>query len=113
MLFLYLFCDVLKIPSAIVSSVFVSSFIYVSALIIGPIIDPLASNGLGVIGGDTVNLVGLGGCVADGRPHSLYNPWAVYKQNIHPLDFVENLPNYCARGVLRNPTMWVGIFTGG
>ncbi|KAF8197060.1 purine transporter [Pholiota molesta] len=53
----------------------------------------LSSNGLGVIGGDTVNLVGLGGCVAD--------------------DFVENLPNYCARGVLRNPTMWVGIFTGG
>ncbi|KJA17332.1 hypothetical protein HYPSUDRAFT_206272 [Hypholoma sublateritium FD-334 SS-4] len=53
----------------------------------------LSSNGLGVIGGDTTNLVGLGGCVAE--------------------NFIDDLPNYCARGVLRNPTMWVGIFTGG
>lgn len=28
-------------------------------------------------------------------------------------DFKENLPNYCERGVLRSPTMWVGIFAGG
>ncbi|KIK05624.1 hypothetical protein K443DRAFT_674923 [Laccaria amethystina LaAM-08-1] len=53
----------------------------------------LSPNGLGVIGGDTVNLVGLGGC--------------------KPENFLENLPNYCARGVLRSPTMWLGIFTGG
>ncbi|KAF9483668.1 xanthine/uracil permease [Pholiota conissans] len=54
----------------------------------------LSPNGLGVIGGDTVNLVGLGGCLAK--------------------DFVsDDLQNYCAGGVLRSPTMWVGIFTGG
>lgn len=32
---------------------------------------------------------------------------------IFPQDFVANLPNYCAHGVLRSPTMWLGIFTGG
>ncbi|KAF9530671.1 xanthine/uracil permease [Crepidotus variabilis] len=53
----------------------------------------LSANGLGVIGGDTVNFVGLGGCTAD--------------------HFKDNLPNYCASGVLRSPTMWLGIFTGG
>lgn len=79
MLFRYLFHDMLKIPWAIGSSAFVSSFVYASAIVLGPIIDPLASNGLGVIGGDTVNLVGLGGCVADGRPHSL---WAIYRLTI-------------------------------
>lgn len=30
-----------------------------------------------------------------------------------PQDFTANLPNYCARRVLRSPTMWLGIFTGG
>ncbi|KIM44094.1 hypothetical protein M413DRAFT_25573 [Hebeloma cylindrosporum] len=54
----------------------------------------LSAHGLGVIGGDTVNLVGLGGCL--------------------PENFAsEDLPYYCARGVLRNPTMWLGIFVGG
>ncbi|KAI0776915.1 permease family-domain-containing protein [Trametes elegans] len=54
----------------------------------------LSSGGLGVIGGDTTNLVGLGGCL--------------------PEDYVRsNLPNYCNTRVLRNPTMWLGIFTGG
>ncbi|PPQ66694.1 hypothetical protein CVT26_009554 [Gymnopilus dilepis] len=53
----------------------------------------LSPNGLGVIGGDTTNFVGLGGCIAD--------------------NFQTDLPNYCAHGVLRNPTMWLGIFTGG
>ncbi|KJA22386.1 hypothetical protein HYPSUDRAFT_202188 [Hypholoma sublateritium FD-334 SS-4] len=53
----------------------------------------LSTNGLNVIGGDTVNLVGLGGC--------------------KPENYVADLPGYCARGVLRNPTMWLGIFTGG
>ena len=28
----------------------------------------LAANGLGVIGGNTVNLVGLGGCLAESTP---------------------------------------------
>lgn len=53
----------------------------------------LSPNGLGVIGGETVNLVGLGGCKAD--------------------HFIEGLPNYCDGGVLRSPTMWLGIFLGG
>ncbi|KAI0308861.1 permease family-domain-containing protein, partial [Amylostereum chailletii] len=55
----------------------------------------IASGGLGVVGGDTTNFVGLGGCKAD---HFQTNP---------PLD------NYCAGGVMRSPTMWLGIFLGG
>ncbi|KIY67031.1 hypothetical protein CYLTODRAFT_454849 [Cylindrobasidium torrendii FP15055 ss-10] len=53
----------------------------------------LSPSGLGVIGGDTTNFVGLGGCTAD--------------------NFKEGLDNYCAREVLQNPTMWLGIFVGG
>lgn len=53
----------------------------------------LSPSGLGVIGGDTSTLVGLGGC--------------------KPENFVKDLPNYCAGGVLRSPTMWLGIFVGG
>lgn len=54
----------------------------------------LSPHGLGVIGGDTVNLVGIGGC--------------------NPDNFVSaDLANYCAKGVLRNPRMWLGIFLGG
>jgi AGZA family xanthine/uracil permease-like MFS transporter len=30
------------------------------------------------------------------------------------IDYINaNLPYYCAKGILRNPTMWLGIFTGG
>ncbi|KZV59487.1 hypothetical protein PENSPDRAFT_760424 [Peniophora sp. CONT] len=53
----------------------------------------LSSSGLFVIGGDTTNLVGLGGCTSD---HML-----------------EGLTNYCDSRVLRSPTTWLGIFTGG
>ncbi|EPQ53286.1 xanthine/uracil permease [Gloeophyllum trabeum ATCC 11539] len=53
----------------------------------------LSSSGLGVIGGDTTNLVGLGGCTAD--------------------NMYEGLSGYCQHGQLRSPTMWLGIFTGG
>ncbi|KAJ7119574.1 permease family-domain-containing protein [Mycena epipterygia] len=53
----------------------------------------LSSGGLGVIGGDTTNLVGLGGCL--------------------PEDMIADLPGYCSHGVLRSPTMWLGIFLGG
>lgn len=53
----------------------------------------LSPTGLGVIGGDTVNLVGLGGCTAD--------------------HFVDNLPGYCSGHVLQNPTVWLGILVGG
>ncbi|KAG9225487.1 hypothetical protein CCMSSC00406_0002990 [Pleurotus cornucopiae] len=53
----------------------------------------LSSSGLSVIGGDTTNFVGLGGC--------------------KPEDFLPDLPNYCAAGPLQSPTMWLGIFVGG
>ncbi|KAI9457237.1 permease family-domain-containing protein [Lactarius psammicola] len=53
----------------------------------------LSSGGLGVIGGDTTNFVGLGGCTAD--------------------HYLDGLPGYCDRAVMRSPTMWLGIFTGG
>ncbi|TFY76336.1 hypothetical protein EWM64_g7677 [Hericium alpestre] len=53
----------------------------------------LSPSGLGVVGGDTTNFVGIGGC--------------------KPEDFMPDLPNYCATGVLRSPTMWLGIFIGG
>ncbi|KAJ3888446.1 hypothetical protein GG344DRAFT_79758 [Lentinula edodes] len=53
----------------------------------------LSPSGLGVIGGDTTNFVGLGGCTAD--------------------NYIANLPYYCEHGQLRNPTMWLGIFLGG
>ena len=53
----------------------------------------VASGGLGVIGGDTNNFVGLGGCT--------------------PEHYLPNLPGYCDSVVMRSPTMWLGIFTGG
>jgi len=54
----------------------------------------LSSGGLGVIGGNTTTFVGLGGCL--------------------PENFVSStLPNYCGSGVMRSPTMWLGIFVGG
>ncbi|KAJ7124929.1 permease family-domain-containing protein [Mycena epipterygia] len=53
----------------------------------------LSSGGLGVIGGDTTNFVGLGGCL--------------------PEDMMNGLPGYCSHGVLRSPTMWLGVFLGG
>ncbi|PBK98553.1 xanthine/uracil permease [Armillaria gallica] len=53
----------------------------------------LGASGLFVIGGDTTNFVGLGGC--------------------KPENFVEGMDNYCANGVLQSPTMWLGIFLGG
>ncbi|KAH9022711.1 hypothetical protein EDB84DRAFT_1618476 [Lactarius hengduanensis] len=53
----------------------------------------LSTSGLGVIGGDTVNFVGLGGCTPD--------------------HYLPDLPGYCDSVVMRSPTMWLGIFTGG
>ncbi|KAJ6558553.1 permease family-domain-containing protein [Mycena vulgaris] len=53
----------------------------------------LSSGGLGVIGGDRVNFVGLGGCL--------------------PENMDEDLANFCTGGVLRSPTMWLGVFLGG
>ncbi|TBU27120.1 xanthine/uracil permease [Dichomitus squalens] len=54
----------------------------------------LSSGGLFVIGGDTTNLVGLGGC----KPEDYIDP---------------SMPFYCNSKVMRLPTMWLGIFTGG
>lgn len=54
----------------------------------------LSSSGLGVIGGSTATLVGLGGCT----PENWLDP---------------EMPNYCNSMVLRSPTMWLGIFVGG
>ncbi|KAI9433213.1 permease family-domain-containing protein [Lactarius indigo] len=53
----------------------------------------LSTSGLGVVGGNTVNFVGLGGCTPD--------------------HYLPNLPGYCDNLVMRSPTMWLGIFTGG
>ncbi|CAE6519076.1 unnamed protein product [Rhizoctonia solani] len=53
----------------------------------------LGSAGLGVVGGDYTNLVGLGGCTSE------------YRDPDHA--------NYCLSHVLRSPTMWLGIFVGG
>ncbi|KAJ7209568.1 permease family-domain-containing protein [Mycena pura] len=51
----------------------------------------IANGGLNVIGGDPVNYVGLGGCLPENM----------------------SAPGFCASGVLRSPTMWLGIFLGG
>ncbi|KAG1755270.1 permease family-domain-containing protein [Suillus paluster] len=59
----------------------------------------IASGGLNVIGGDTTNLVGLGGCLESGT--------------LTPYDWLPNMPYFCGTQVLRSPTVWLGIFTGG
>ncbi|KAG8862272.1 hypothetical protein FRB96_001851 [Tulasnella sp. 330] len=51
------------------------------------------SSGLGVIGGDYTNLVGLGGCPSQ------------YSDPLHP--------TVCLSHVLQSPTTWLGIFLGG
>ncbi|KAM6499745.1 Permease family domain containing protein [Amanita muscaria] len=54
----------------------------------------LSSGGLNVIGGSTSTYVSIGGC--------------------NPGDYVStSLVGYCNSRVLRSPTMWLGIFTGG
>jgi len=51
------------------------------------------AGGLGVLGGDGSNLVGLGGC-----PDQYADP---------------NNPFFCTSHVLQKPTVWLGIFVGG
>lgn len=53
----------------------------------------LSSGGLGIIGGNTVNYVGLGGC--------------------RPQYYATGLQGYCTSHVLQNPTVWLGMFVGG
>ncbi|KAJ7603824.1 permease family-domain-containing protein [Roridomyces roridus] len=60
---------------------------------IGLFIACVPNGGLNVIGGDVTNYVGLGGC--------------------NPQDMMDGFPGYCLSGVLRSPTMWLGIFLGG
>lgn len=54
----------------------------------------LGSGGLGIIGGDTTNFVGLGGC----KPEYWVSTDLAY---------------YCESHVLQNPTVWLGVFVGG
>lgn len=51
------------------------------------------AGGLGVLGGDYSNLVGLGGC-----PEQYTDP---------------NHPYFCSSHVLQNPAVWLGVFAGG
>ncbi|CCA67173.1 probable Purine Transporter AzgA [Serendipita indica DSM 11827] len=53
----------------------------------------LPAGGIGVIGGDYANMVGLGGCKDQ------------YQDPEHPY--------YCLSHVLQRPTIWIGIFLGG
>jgi AGZA family xanthine/uracil permease-like MFS transporter len=53
----------------------------------------LPAGGIGVIGGDYSNMVGLGGCKDQ------------YEDPEHPY--------YCLSHVLQRPTIWIGIFLGG
>ncbi|KAH9959297.1 permease family-domain-containing protein [Russula dissimulans] len=53
----------------------------------------LSSGGLGIVGGSTSTFVAIGGCTSD--------------------HYLNGLPGYCDSRVMRNPTMWLGIFTGG
>jgi len=53
----------------------------------------LSSGGLGVVGGSTSTFVALGGCTSD--------------------HYRNGLQGYCDTHVMRSPTMWLGIFTGG
>jgi len=74
-------------PQSLVLAVGAGIGLFIAFIGLGP-------GGLSVIGGDTTNLVGLGGC--------------------NPEDYVSaTLPGYCARRVLRNPTVWLGMFMGG
>lgn len=74
------------------------------------IFSPTANHGLGVIGGDTVNFVGLGGC----KPESMLDIYYRICDLFSSSDYVSpTLQYYCAHGVLRSPTMWLGIFVGG
>ncbi|KII84775.1 hypothetical protein PLICRDRAFT_179116 [Plicaturopsis crispa FD-325 SS-3] len=54
----------------------------------------LGSGGLNVVGGDMTNFVGLGGC----NPEDWLSP---------------DQPYFCNSRVLRNPTVWLGVFIGG
>lgn len=75
------------------------------------VLSPIANHGLGVIGGDTTNFVGLGGC----NPESTLGVYSrISVVYFWSADYASStLQYYCARGALRSPTMWLGIFVGG
>jgi hypothetical protein len=61
------------------------------------------------------HLVGLGGCEPSGTlPFSAVCYRLVSSLCYLISDWVSpDLPNFCSTGVLQNPTVWLGIFTGG
>ncbi|KAK0436458.1 permease family-domain-containing protein [Armillaria borealis] len=79
-------------PQSLVLAVGAGIGLFIAYVVLAPFINTGAS-GLFVIGGDTTDFVGLGGC--------------------KPENFVEGMDSYCASGVLQSPTMWLGIFLGG
>jgi AGZA family xanthine/uracil permease-like MFS transporter len=67
-----------------------------------------------VVGGDTTNFVGLGGCKAEGYLHRVSSQAPqLLTGSLSLLDYTADLPYYCAGGVLRSPTTWLGVFVGG
>ena len=59
--------------------------------------------------------MGPGGCKPESEnlPSSLSYATVPDCTPIHADWVSPDLPNYCRAGVLRSPTMWLGIFTGG
>ena len=66
-----------------------------------------------MIGGDTTNYVGIGGCLPDGMFILTFSLPNFSKSDLPNIDYISNLTGYCARRVLRDPRMWLGIFVGG
>ena len=66
-----------------------------------------------MIGGDTTNYVGIGGCLPDGMSILTFSLSNFSKSDLPNIDYISNLTGYCARRVLRDPRMWLGIFVGG
>ena len=66
-----------------------------------------------MIGGDTTNYVGIGGCLPDGMSILTFSLPNFSKSDPPNIDYISNLTGYCARRVLRDPRMWLGIFVGG
>lgn len=71
-----------------------------------------APTGLGVIGGNTVSFVGLGGCNAERMSCKRFTIYST-RDSINFQDYVAGLPGYCAGHVLEKPTVWLGVFVGG
>jgi len=89
----------------------------------------LSHNGLGVVGGDYANLVGLGGCRLECALHAILGVYPTDELMgcgsclcLHAFsgavlrlsaDTDPDHPAYCLSHVLQSPQVWVGIFLGG